>query len=166
MPKTILLCLLTALFFKATNARTAAKSINFELGPPGIASINYDMRFQKKEDGLGFRVGIGGFAIDGSGAVFLPVGLNYLIGKDKKNYFEIGGGATILISFDNVTNYNGTTTTTSRSTDLNSSFGHIYFGYRYQPAKAGFVFKAGLAPIFGDGFFIPYIPSVSFGYKF
>ena len=43
------------------NAQTAAKSVYAELGGAGLASINYDMRLQKKEDGIGFRVGVGGF---------------------------------------------------------------------------------------------------------
>jgi hypothetical protein len=149
--------------FTLAKSQSSAKSIYFELGTPGIASINYDMRFQNKNDGLGFRIGVGGVAIEGTGAVFIPLGINYLIGKDNKNYFEIGGGVTVLITYDKNFNSNGSTTSTS---DLNSSFGHTYFGYRYQPQKQGFVFRAGIAPIFGKGFFIPYIPSISFGYKF
>ena len=41
----------------AQESSTAAKSIYFELGGAGVASFNYDMRFHKKEDGLGFKVG-------------------------------------------------------------------------------------------------------------
>jgi hypothetical protein len=169
MPKQLFSIFIISIFFTNANAQSPAKSVYFEVGTPGIASINYDMRLHKKNDGLGFRVGIGGVAIQGSGAVFIPLGLTYLIGKDSKNYFELGAGGTVLVSFDRTTNYNpstGTTTTTSRSSDLNSSFGHLYFGYRYQPKESGFLFRAGLAPIFGSDFFIPYIPSLSFGYKF
>lgn len=152
----------TALF-----SQTAAKSIYFELGTPGIASINYDMRVNKTDNGLGFRVGVGGVSIDGVGAVFVPLGVNYLVGKDTKNYFELGAGATILVTFDEEYTSNFPNPPTYRKvTDTKSSFGHLYFGYRYQPKTSGFVFRAGLAPIFRKGLFVPYIPSISFGYKF
>lgn len=61
-----------------------AKSIYFELGGPGLASINFDTRFTKTEKGIGGRIGVGGFSIDGTGVVFVPVGVNYLLGKDSK----------------------------------------------------------------------------------
>jgi hypothetical protein len=163
MKKTFFLVIAFVAIFSIAKSQSSAKSVYFELGTPGIASINYDMRLQNKSDGLGFRVGVGGVTIDGTGAVFIPLGLTYLIGKDNKNYFELGAGGTVLITFEKDFYSNGTTTSTR---DFNSSFGHVYFGYRHQPQKDGFVFRAGIAPIFGKGFFIPYIPSLSFGYKF
>lgn len=155
--------LLTALLVSATSlalqAQKAAKSIYFELGGPGLASVNYDMRFNKKEDGLGFRVGVGGFTLnddfDDATVIFLPAGLNYLLGKDGKNYFEVGGGITLVSASDNADN--GTFTGT---------FGHLNFGYRLQPAKGGFLFRAGIVPIFSSEGFIPYYAGISFGYKF
>ena len=54
------------MFFYGVSAATAqgpAKAIFFELGGPGLASINYDMRFSKSEKGLGARAGVGGFSI-------------------------------------------------------------------------------------------------------
>jgi len=131
---------------------------------PGLASFNFDTRFGKKEDGIGGRIGIGGFSIstnngnggnDKEGVVFIPIGLNYLLGKDGKNYFELGGGVTPVIassSFD--------------SEDFSATFGHILFGYRLQPKVGGFTFRAFIDPIFGSFGFIPYYGSVSFGYKF
>lgn len=134
--------------------QTSAKAIYFELAGPGLASINYDMRFAKKEDGLGFRVGVGGLKIEDEGALFIPIGLNYLLGKDKKNYFEIGGGVTLVnTSSDGESNFTGT-------------FGHLNFGYRFQPKDGGFFFRAAMNPIFGDGFFVPYYGGIAFGYKF
>src|SRR6218665_2902340 len=97
--------ILPLLFSTVSFAQQAAKSVYGELGGPGIASINYDMRFQKKDNGLGFRVGIGGFSVrseysDGSSerlSLFtVPLGLNYLIGNDGRHYFEVGAGATIV----------------------------------------------------------------------
>lgn len=134
---------------------TAAKSVFFEIGGPGLASVNYDMRFNKKEDGLGFRVGVGGLGIDGETIMFFPVGLNYLLGKDGKNYFEIGGGATLVSA-----------KSSSSDDAFTSTFGHLNFGYRLQPKNGGFTFRAAINPVFGNGFFFPYYAGVSFGYKF
>ena len=140
----------------AVNAQ-AAKSIHFELGGPGLASFNFDTRFAAKEGGIGGRIGFGGFGIEGVTVIFIPVGVNYLLGKDNKNYFEIGGGVTpVFISGDAVDD-DGTFTRT---------FGHLTFGYRMQPLKGGFTFRAFISPVFGEGAFIPYYGGVSFGYKF
>ena len=95
---------------------------------------------------------------DGSekfGVVFVPVGVNYLIGKDSRNYFELGGGVTFVSSSDSYSNEN-----------FNSTFGHLNFGYRLQPVKGGFFFRATMNPIFGKGFFLPAYGGLSFGYKF
>lgn len=135
----------------------AAKSVYFELGGPGLASFNFDTRFSARQDGIGGRIGIGGFSIDGSSAIFVPIGLNYLLGKDGKNYFELGGGVTPVFVSDDLAddddNFSGT-------------FGHLTFGYRLQPRNGGFTFRAFISPVFAGGFFLPYYGGVSFGYKF
>lgn len=130
-----------------------AQSVYFELGGPGIASFNYDTRFGARQNGLGGRIGIGGYSIDGEGVVFLPIGLNYLLGKDGRHFFEIGAGATPVFGNDG----DGT---------FSNTFGHLLFGYRLQPINSGFSFRAFICPIFGDGDFIPYYAGLSFGYKF
>ncbi len=135
----------------------AAKSVYFELGGPGLASFNFDTRFSNKEDGIGGRIGIGGFSVDGEGAVFIPIGLNYLFGKDQKNYFEIGAGATPVIISSSDSNGDG---------NFTSTFGWLNFGYRLQPVKGGFTFRAFITPVFGEWGFFPYYGGVSFGYKF
>ena len=115
---------------------------------------------------LGFRVGVGGYTLtdnygdgysDKNTALFIPLGLNYLLGKDGKNYFETGAGVTI-VSISNSYN-NG-------SDQFSTTFGHLYFGYRLQPKKGGFLFRAGIVPIFNKYGFIPYYAGISFGYKF
>jgi hypothetical protein len=148
-----------ALIFFANDlqAQTAAKSIYAEIGGPGIASINYDMRFKPTEDGLGFRVGVGGFNIDGTSLLTVPVGLNYLLGKDQKNYFELGAGFTYINFKDGFS---------SEDDPFSSSFGHLSLGYRLQPKDGGFLFRANIVPIFGSGFFVPYYAGIAFGYKF
>ena len=153
-------------------AQKAGKAAYAELGGAGLASLNYDMRIMKKNDGLGFRVGIGGFSIkanygggsyDKESIITVPLELNYLLGKDEKHYFEIGGGATIVNS-----KYKSSDPQYSYYSNENfhSTFGHLYFGYRIQPANGGFLFRAGITPVFGQGYFIPYWAGVSFGYKF
>ncbi len=161
--KKLIMLLVIACFLNNVKAQTAAKSTYVELGGAGLASVNYDMRFMKKNDGLGFRVGIGGFTVadgfsDGRTSLLLfPVGLNYLLGKDDKNFFELGAGATFISLSDT---YSG------GSDRFTSTFGHLYFGYRLQPKNGGFLFRAGLTPIFAEGSFIPYWAGISFGYKF
>ncbi|MES2431622.1 MAG: hypothetical protein V4556_11835 [Bacteroidota bacterium] len=140
-----------------------AKAIYFELGGPGIASLNYDMRFSRSESGLGGRIGIGGFSLkddyESVGVIFVPVGINYLIGKDNKNYFELGAGFTYVSSNESSNYYD-------EDGNFRSTFGHLNFGYRLQPANGGFFFRAAINPVFGKGFFIPYYGGLAFGYKF
>ncbi len=145
-----------AMLFSQWVSAQAAKSVFVELGGPGLASINFDTRFGAREGGIGGRIGIGGFSVGGNGIFVFPVALNYLLGKDTKNYFEIGAGITpVIASGDEIGDGNFATT-----------FGHLNFGYRLQPLDGGFTFRAFITPVFGSGFFIPYWGGVSFGYKF
>ncbi len=138
----------------------AAKSIFFEIGGPGLASVNFDTRFGPREDGLGGRVGFGGFSVnvfddERDVLYFIPLGLNYLLGKDKKNYFEFGAGITPVI-------YSGG----GRDETFATTFGHLLFGYRLQPLNGGFSFRGFMSPVFGQGGFLPLYGGISFGYKF
>lgn len=133
----------------------SAKAVFAEAGGPGLASINFDTRFSGKEAGIGGRIGMGGFMIEGEGAIFIPLTLNYIIGKDSANYFEIGAGATFVPS-----------SSATEEGPFKSTSGHLNFGYRYQPAKGGFFFRATINPVFGKNFFWPYYGGVSIGYKF
>lgn len=161
MKKTFFLIIIIGFFSITTHAQSPAKAVFFEIGGPGVASINYDMRFTKSESGIGGRIGFGGFSIGSSGdrttAIFIPIGVNYLLGKDEKHYFELGGGVTPVIINDT---YSGT------SDDFRSTFGHLNIGYRVQPKEGGFFFRAAINPVFGKGFFWPYYGGISFGYKF
>lgn len=156
-------CIVTAVFIFFSVAVTAqAKSIFIELGGPGITSVNYDMRFTKSESGFGGRVGIGALLLSGAGTdkfsrVLFPVGLNYLIGKDGRNYFELGAGITPVYSSNKFD---------QSSKNFRSSFGHLNFGYRFQPKNKGFLLRASVNPVFGNGFFLPIYGGISFGYKF
>ena len=162
--KKVLIIALGLLLLDNSVSAQAAKSVYFELGGPGLASFNFDTRFGKKEDGFGGRVGVGGFVIssnDGTGGkdrvgvIFVPIGLNYLLGKDGKHYFELGAGVTPVVA-----------SSTFESENFSTTFGHVLFGYRLQPKEGGFTFRAFINPIFGSFGFIPYYGGVSFGYKF
>lgn len=147
--------LITFIILIAFCSNAFTQSMYVELGGPGLASINFDTRFNKSGGGIGGRLGIGGFSIEGTGAVFIPLGVNYLVGKDNKNYFEIGAGVTPVLGTGELAGEN-----------FSSTYGHLLFGYRMQPANGGFTFRAFISPIFGKGFFIPYFGGVSFGYSF
>jgi hypothetical protein len=148
-----------------SKAQTAAKSIYAELGGPGLISFNFDTRFTKKEDGIGGRIGFGGFSFrdffdDGKTTViFVPIGLNYLMGKDHKNYFELGAGVTPVFS-----SYTGSNSADDET--FTSTFGHLLFGYRLQPANGGFTFRGFISPVFSKDGFLPYYGGISLGYKF
>lgn len=156
MRRILLISVITIVTMVSAHSQ-AAKSVYFELGGPGLASFNFDTRFGPKEDGIGGRVGVGGFSIDGDGIIFFPIGLNYILGKDQKNYFEIGAGVTPIIVSGDLTDDGKTFTTT---------FGHLLFGYRMQPRNGGFTFRAFISPVFAGFGFVPYYGGVSFGYKF
>jgi hypothetical protein len=154
-----LVAIIAILFSTTLIAQSPAKVIHVELGGPGLASLNYDMRF-KGETGLGFRAGLGGFSLgtssDKASVVLIPLGLNYVLGKGEKNYFELGAGVTPVIS---------KSTVNSSSKTFRSTFSHLNIGYRVQPADGGFFFRVAVNPIFGKGFFWPIYGGVSFGYK-
>lgn len=161
MKKKLFTTILMAAVLLNVNAQSPAKAVFFELGGAGIASLNYDMRFTKSEKGIGGRVGVGGFSLgtkeNKTTSLFIPLGLNYLLGKDDRNYFEIGAGVTAVLLQES---FSGT------DEKFKSTFGHLDLGYRLQPKDGGFFFKAAITPVFGKNFFWPYYGGVSFGYKF
>lgn len=148
--------ILSVLAICLTNMAKSQAAMFFELGGPGLASFNFDTRFTNRNDGIGGRIGIGGFSINDEGAVFVPVGINYLIGKETKHLFEVGAGFTYV-------NYSSSIT---EDGIFETSFGHLSFGYRMQPRKNGFLFRAAIVPVFNKYGFLPYFAGVSFGYKF
>lgn len=159
MKKFIGFLMLVCLSSASVVAQKAAKAVYAEIGGPGLASVNYDMRFKKQEGGFGFRVGAGGLAIDGSSILLIPAGLNYIISKDRKNYFEVGAGITYVRTSNNDNYYND-------NNFYDGTFGHLSIGYRLQPADGGFFFRAAITPVFGSGTFFPYYAGIGFGYKF
>ena len=161
MKKSLLIITSVLLLSRLCVAQGPAKALFFELGGPGLASLNYDMRFGNTEKGLGGRIGVGGFSLGGDNgratAVFIPAAINYIMSKDEKNYLELGAGITAVTLSDN---------SFDKKENFRSSFYHVDIAYRLQPKDDGFFFRAAITPIFNKHFFWPYYAGLSIGYKF
>ncbi len=166
---TILTTSIFALFLflnsNTTNAqefqRTRSQSVYLEVMGNGLTySLNYDTRFGKSLKGLGGRAGIGYMGIDGYTLTTVPIIVNYLFGRDK-HYFEVGAGATLLAASAD-SNFGPIDSKEKGSTFI----GTMSFGYRLEPQEGGFLFRAGITPIFDRSSFFPFWPQVSFGYAF
>jgi hypothetical protein len=161
--KTMVLLSVIFLSLECLTAQTKnANQVYLELaGAGGGISLNFDSRFGQKENGLGYRVGIGGeysfsSALGSSKAIAIPVGLNYLFGA-KKHHLELGAGATPFFGDETYypQSYWGTNLTA---------------GYRLTPFnKKGFSFRAGYMQWImfyaNDTDFTPFF-YLSFGYRF
>ena len=157
-----LLSIISLLFVTVSSANAQAPQLYAELGGPSVAGINFDTRFSKKENGFGGRLGIGGFSIDGDGLLFVPVGINYLVGKpEATNFFELGLNLTYVSATSN-----GEEADTNNN--LADTWGSFTFGYRYQPKGQGVTFRASVNPVFAfkNGVLWPFYGGVSVGYKF
>lgn len=158
----LLLLSVSTISFAQENTRKRGRGVYMELFGNGLGySFNYDQRFDKRFDGLGFKAGLSYFAIDGNSVATLPVGLNYLLGKNGK-YFEMGAGATFLRAEDST---NAFAVGDSRSVGT-GTVGHMIFGYRREPEEGGFLFRASMTPLFGQGTFFPFWFGISLGYAF
>jgi len=142
--------------------RTRSQGVFVEvLGNGLIYSVNYDTRFSPSFDGFGGRAGIGYIALDGVNLATMPFLVNYLFGREK-HFFEIGLGTTLIVASER----NG------RSGQFGERFtgslfvGTMSLGYRLEPTDGGFMFRAGLTPLFEAGYFWPLWPQISFGYAF
>ncbi len=97
------------------------------------ASVNFDMRFKKDEnDGFGFRAGVGNSLILDENITTIPLGVNYLLGKNKSSLL-LGANGTLGL-FDN------------KLEDIfnrqNSQFiPSLELGYRYRPISKGIAFQ-------------------------
>lgn len=132
-----------------------AKSVFGEIGGPGILSLNYDQRF-KGQKGLGFRVGMGGIGFLTAGIFTIPVGINYLSGRDG-HYLELGAGATAITITDGEEFFDNSNSTI---------FGHLNFGYRYQPETKGLTARVFVTPLITAAGVFPFYGGVSVGFKF
>lgn len=138
------------------------KSLFAELSGNGIGiSGNFDMRFKPdRNDGLGFRVGLGsGFIYFSDNAIVnrylsVPLNLNYIVGK-KRSGFESGIGVTPQVALNSVNE--GPPILTE---------GFINLGYRFQPVTKGLIFRGSWTPSVNTAGIYPAIFGISAGYSF
>lgn len=132
-------------------AQQSPNSIYFELFGNGfLYSVNYDRIIAGN---IGARVGImslssldfGLASIDKMTAV--PPMINYLSDGDSK--IEIGAGVVFLSTSG------GSVLFLGNNKDMHYTYKTAVIGYRYQPAKGGFLFRIGFTPIIGGGLVSP-----------
>jgi len=149
------------------------KNVYVELGGNGIAfNVIYESRFNKSSNGLGYKLGVGGFSGSSTKMVTIPVGLNWLLSKDNKNFFEMGFGATFL-HYDELYwywpdgpgSYYPTEVVGLTIDNKNSVFGHMTLGYRRQPSTGGITWGVAVTPQFNQNGFWPLWIGVKFGYS-
>jgi hypothetical protein len=134
------------------------QAVYFQLGGSGpFLSVNYDRRFGKRVNGLGFTTGIGFWGETDASLFSIPLSLNYLAGR-KTHFLELAAGTTFLAA--------------SVSGDYFSIDGggtgliyHASVGYRHQPTTGGFFFRGGISPLFGQGEYATWF-YLGFGYNF
>lgn len=163
--KPLYLITILAIIPLLSKAQKATKTVYAELGGPGFLSANYDARLLRSNKGLGFRVGVGTVFDSYTAGITIPVGINYLVGKEK-NFLELGLGA----SYVHLPSVNQDQPFNFPKESFIAPYGWI--GYRYQPIQKGFTFRAGVCPFFRD-LNIPKVvlsenifAGLSFGYSF
>ena len=177
----IFCCVLFGLKAQNVNENNISNKLFYaELGGPGVVfSANLDRRFNPESKfGFGYRVGLG-FGLEYEHAYnylsillfdpetpkssygTIPVGINYLLGKDHSpGMFEIGAGTTFLTKKINLYNLDN---------DLakpGNFIGHFTFMYRRQPIRGGFAFRIGFMTVIGTGGDLFPSAAAGFGYAF
>ena len=146
-------------------------------GASPALSLNMDKRFISKNNGFGFRAGIGLIPVyqkisdqpevweePGPWKMTVPIGVNYLLGEPRgKHFLEIGLQATYVPK---------ATITDWWSRLLNDEIGiksrllpSAVAGYRFTSKKGGPIFRVGYNPMLLDGGYRHWI-SASLGWKF
>lgn len=119
-------------------------------GPALLISVNYDRRFKKRTDGLGFNIGVNITPIGTYGIGIYTLGINHLFGNNKKGKFlETGINYTLV----------------SPKSNKNYGFPSLTIGYRSQPVNGGRFFAVGISPLLIKNNFFP-LPYVSVGFNF
>lgn len=169
-------CILISLFlFGQHKISNNASQFQLEaLGPGGLFTFNFDARFQKKEKGVGFRIGLGGtplglwgYSCNRGFQLSIPVGINYLLGK-KHHLFELGVGAVpALVSGTKVFCLEPPGAKKYFFSDETGSYWYMLGGYRYQPIrKKGFTYRAFISPLLQKDFPVKFWGGASIGLRF
>ncbi len=147
--------------------RTANNALYAEgLGPGLFYSINYDRSFGDFAGRIGFGyVSVSAGASDSSGQVqetasasfiAVPITVSYLGIGSKRNMLELGAGATIWHVGAGGSTFEAKSST-SASESATFALPVAIVGYRYQPPNGGFLFRAGVSPLFA-GSSLPVLP--------
>ena len=151
------------------------KSIFFEAGGPGVVySFNYDVRFNKRQNGLGMRIGLNYYVFSKKRLAAVPVMVNHLTGK-KGHYLEIGAGITYYRAYEDYPIFFHSDNSESNPYPVgydakfhwaNGVIGNFNIGYRYQPLKGGLTLRIGGGPLATTKKQYPFWPYASVGYSF
>lgn len=149
--------LLILFFFIPIVLQAQQNNIYLELGGTSIGSINYE-RYKSQEPNIdiGFRIGLGGFALYDFNLKFnpeyiIPLSINFLYGKKHKMELGLGQLTTSLVKLNQGN--------TERETNI---YMMIYFGYRYEWKR--FFVRATCHPILTDKN-TKHWAGISIGYK-
>lgn len=137
----------------------APNAVYLELLGNGLFySLNYDRLLTPN---VAARVGLSGFgaATDSAsaGVIATPLMVSYLFGQGN-SHFETGVG--LLLAAGGVENVEG-----FEDESFNGAIGTATIGYRYQRPGGGFVFRAGVTPMFDTSGIAPWF-GLSLGYGF
>jgi hypothetical protein len=141
------------------------------LGPGASSSFNVDSRLTKRDNGIGFRVGLGitplGWLKDpcNSGSLnSFPIGINYLVGKSQ-HLLEFGAGGVFL--FVTGTKRLCTGMEEHFFSEETTNYWFTSVGYRYQPLhKRGVTYRLLVSPLFQEDFPVKFWGGGSIGYRF
>ena len=142
-------------------------------GPAGLFSIRFDTRITKKENGIGFNIGVGGTPLGVLGEICnrgfqlaLPVGLNYLVGKNKQK-LELGTGfVPVLVGGTKIFCLPTPGSKDDFFSDNITSYWYILAGYRYQPvSKKGVTYRLFISPLVQKEFPLKFWSGGSIGIK-
>ena len=158
--------------FSQSHSTSHAFQLQLEvLGPGASSSFNIDSRLSRKENGIGFRAGIGitplGWLKDACNSGSLnsfPIGINYLIGKGE-HLFEVAGGGVLL--FTSGTKLLCVDMEKNFFSEETTNYWFASLGYRYQPMhQSGLTYRAFVSPLFQKDFPVKLWGGVSIGYRF
>ena len=161
--KVLAVTIISILFTKNINAQVdslpkRAKSIYVEVlrlkGAGTLFTGNFDIRFSKKQNGLGVHAGVGVIkSLIGGNTFYIPVGINALVGKKAPHYFEAGVNLLGII----YSKYYNNQTKIALLPSI---------GYRYQPLYNALTFRAFVAPYISFNRNVYLTAGLSAGYKF
>ncbi len=131
----------------------------------------FTSKVTKKENGIGFRIGIGitplgllNHSCNTGSLNAFPLGINYLIGKNE-HLLELGAGGVLL--FMSGTKVYCLDTEKNFFSEETTNYWFVLFGYRYQPLhKKGPTYRAFISPLFQKNFPVKFWGGASIGYRF